>query len=527
MFLRKDKYIYLIAAAALLLYVPLFLFRDFTPVNELKYINIADHMLKSGDWIKLQFNGALYTDKPPLYFWIVALIRLVTGKYTLFSIGFIICILPAIVTGLDIYRFLGENNYSRKRACTVVLILYTILYFAGSVLVIRMDILMTMFIVKALISFYNKVEKNTGNPYIPYIYMGFGFLVKGLAAVFIPISVIIVYLFLSKQIYKIKELKFGRGIIIIILFALIWLIPLAVSLGVNSTINELLLKQTMNRAVNTSVHKRPVYYYLVSLFPNLFPWTLFFFASLVALIFKIKEQGKFIIFILCWFIMPFIIFSLVSSKLNIYLIPAYGPIAVITERILNSKYVKIRTAAGILTSIPYFLFLAAAFAAKKQLTEMDPFLFRLVLFYGVFSLLTAIAGIYFLIKGKVYNYVCNIVINMIILLTVLTVSAPIVNEYIGFTKFAGIIKAEREKDNSLKIFGYKEGEADRMAYIVNDDTISNIENPDEMKQIINKENVIILLQNKDIKDLPENYELIYSNSKFIIIKYIRKEGRNE
>ena len=84
-----------------------------------------------------------------------------------------------------------------------------------------------------------------------------------------------------------------------------------------------------------------------------------------------------------------------------------------------------------------------------------------------------------------------------------------------------------EKDNSLKIFGYKEGEADRMAYIVNDDTISNIENPDEMKQIINKENVIILLQNKDIKDLPENYELIYSNSKFIIIKYIRKEGRNE
>ena len=524
MVLRKDKYVYLIVISALLLYIPLFLLRDFTPVNELKYINIVDHMLKSGDWIKLQFNGTLYTDKPPLYFWITALIRLVTGKYSLFSVGLIICVLPAIVTGLDIYWFLGENNYDKKRACTVILILYTILYFAGSVLVIRMDILMTMFIVRALISFYNRAGKNKGNPYIPYVYIGFGFLVKGLAAVFIPISVIIVYLLITKQRKKIRELKFGRGIIIIIIFALIWLVPLAISLGVNSTINELLLKQTMNRAVNTSVHKRPVYYYLVNLFPNLFPWTLFFFASFITLIINIKKQEKFIIFILCWFVMPFVIFSLVSSKLNIYLIPVYGAIAVITERILAGKQMKTRIAAGIITSIPYFLFIAAAFAAKEKLTEMDPLLFRLVLVYGIFSIFTAIAGICFLIKGKVFNYVCNIVVNMIVLLAVLTISAPVVNDYIGFTKFAKIIKTEKEKDSSLKIFGFRESDADRMAYIVNDTTISNIEDPEKMKEIIDKENVIILLQNRDIKDLPENYELIYSNSKFAIIKYIRKEG---
>ena len=63
-----------------------------------------------------------------------------------------------------------------------------------------------------------------------------------------------------------------------------------------------------------------------------------------------------------------------------------------------------------------------------------------------------------------------------------------------------------------------------MAYIINDNNIKNVENREKMKQIINSENVIILLQNKDIGDLPENYEMIYSNSKFVIIKYIRKEG---
>ena len=308
MVLRKDKYIWLIIAAALLLYIPLFLVRDFTPTNELKYINIIDHMLKSGDWIKLQFDGSLYTDKPPLYFWITALIRLVTGKYTLFSIGLVICVLPAIVTGVDIYRFLAENGYDKKRACSVILILYTILYFAGSVLVIRMDIFMTMFIVKALISFYNIAEKDRGNPYMPYVYAGIGFLIKGLAAVFIPIGVILAYLLVTKQKDKIKKLKFGKGIIIIVIFALIWFIPLIMSLGVNSAVNELLLKQTVNRAVNTTVHKKPIYYYLVNLFPNLFPWTLFFFASFIMMIIRIKKQEKFIIFIIFWFAVLFIIF---------------------------------------------------------------------------------------------------------------------------------------------------------------------------------------------------------------------------
>ena len=524
MVLRKDKYIWLIIAAALLLYIPLFIFRDFTPTNELKYINIVDHMLKSGDWIKLQFDGSLYTDKPPLYFWIAALIRLVTGKYTLFSIGLVMCVLPAIVTGVDIYRFLTENEYDKKRACTVILILYTILYFAGSVLVIRMDIFMTMFIVKALISFYNIAEKDRGNPYMPYVYAGIGFLIKGLAAVFIPIGVILAYLLVTKQKDKIKKLKFGKGIIIIVIFALIWFIPLIMSLGVNSAVNELLLKQTVNRAVNTSVHKKPIYYYLINLFPNLFPWTLFFFFFFLMLLIRAKKQEKFMIFIICWFAVPFIIFSLVSSKLDIYLIPAYGAIAVITEKILVKKNGKAKKIIGIITSMFYFLFIIAAFISKEKLAGMDPFLYSLVLVYGVFSIFTAAAGIYFSLKEKAYCYVWNIVINMIALLGILTISAPSVNEYIGFSKFAEIIKAEKEKDRSLKIFGYKENEANRMAYIINDDNIINIENPEKLNKIIKNENVIILLQNKDISDLPENYEMVYSNSKFVIIKYIRKEG---
>ena len=285
MTLRKDKYIYYIIITGLLLYIPLILLRDFTPTNELKYINIVDHMLKSKDFIQFRFDGALYTDKPPLYFWLVALIRIVIGKYSLFSIGLLICVIPAIIIGIDIYKLLLENNYKNKNAFMVILIMFTFLYFIGSSVVIRMDILMMMFITKAVIWFYNIVENKKDKYYIPYIYIGIGFLIKGLAAIFIPISVVILYLLITKQKDKIKKLKLLKGILIILIFVLIWIIPLVLSLGFDSTMKELIFKQTVNRAVNTSVHKRPIYYYLVNFVPNLWPWSLFFFISIGIILF--------------------------------------------------------------------------------------------------------------------------------------------------------------------------------------------------------------------------------------------------
>ena len=524
MTLRKDKYIYYIIITGLLLYIPLILLRDFTPTNELKYINIVDHMLKSKDFIQFRFDGALYTDKPPLYFWLVALIRIVIGKYSLFSIGLLICVIPAIIIGIDIYKLLLENNYKNKNAFMVILIMFTFLYFIGSSVVIRMDILMMMFITKAVIWFYNIVENKKDKYYIPYIYIGIGFLIKGLAAIFIPISVVILYLLITKQKDKIKKLKLLKGILIILIFVLIWIIPLVLSLGFDSTMKDLIFKQTVNRAVNTSVHKRPIYYYLVNFVPNLWPWSLFFFISIGIILFNIKKQDKFTIYVLCWIFMPFIIFSLVSSKLDIYLIPVYGAMAIITEKLISGDYKKTKKILGIITSCIFILFIIAAFISKKKLDEMDPFLFKLVLLYGVFSIFTFIAGIYFSLKGKMSKFVYNIAGNMIVLTIILGISTPIVNEYIGFSKFINIINIERAKNNNLRVFGFKENEVDRMSYLINSENMRSFENnSDLMKQRIESD-IIVLVQNDDMETLQKDFEKVYSNNKYSIIIY-KKEAK--
>ncbi|MDD2251218.1 MAG: glycosyl transferase, partial [Candidatus Cloacimonetes bacterium] len=71
----------------LLLLIPAFIFRDFTPANELKYISIADEALQSGTWFTFYNHGEIYADKPPLFFWLIMLSKLITGGYHMWLIG--------------------------------------------------------------------------------------------------------------------------------------------------------------------------------------------------------------------------------------------------------------------------------------------------------------------------------------------------------------------------------------------------------------------------------------------------------
>jgi 4-amino-4-deoxy-L-arabinose transferase-like glycosyltransferase len=53
---------------------PLILLRDYTPANELRYLNIVDDALKTGNFFSFYNHGEIYADKPPLYFWIMNIV---------------------------------------------------------------------------------------------------------------------------------------------------------------------------------------------------------------------------------------------------------------------------------------------------------------------------------------------------------------------------------------------------------------------------------------------------------------------
>jgi 4-amino-4-deoxy-L-arabinose transferase-like glycosyltransferase len=60
----SKKSIALIVFVSGVIMIPGLFLRDFTPINELKYILIAKEMLVQDKWFILFEHGQFYTDKP-------------------------------------------------------------------------------------------------------------------------------------------------------------------------------------------------------------------------------------------------------------------------------------------------------------------------------------------------------------------------------------------------------------------------------------------------------------------------------
>src|SRR5690606_22032809 len=54
--------------------------RDPWPADEPRFVLIAREMIASGDWLIPRIAGELYAEKPPLYFWLMALALKATGS---------------------------------------------------------------------------------------------------------------------------------------------------------------------------------------------------------------------------------------------------------------------------------------------------------------------------------------------------------------------------------------------------------------------------------------------------------------
>jgi len=136
-----------------LLLIPVFIFRDYTPTNELKYISIAEEALTHGHYFTFYDHGEIYADKPPLYLWIVMLMQSIFGYVSPFMMSFF-SVIPALVI-LFIMDKWTRNSLNKAERVSAASMLMTTCFFLGAALTVRMDMLMSMFIVLSLYSFYS------------------------------------------------------------------------------------------------------------------------------------------------------------------------------------------------------------------------------------------------------------------------------------------------------------------------------------------------------------------------------------
>lgn len=426
---------------------PVMMLRDFTPSNELRYLSIADEALADGHIFAFYNHGLAYADKPPLYFWIVMLCRLLFGHHSCLALSMFSLIPAFVITGImDKWVMKGKPAMERMALAGMTL---TCVMFLGTMIVLRMDMLMCMFIVLALWTFYRMYTgegaRKSDSVMLP-VWIFLALFTKGPVGLLMPTLSIAVFLAVKRDWKGFGKYLGLKTWGIIAGLAAIWIGCVWIE-GGSEYINNLLVKQTVGRAVNAFTHAKPFWFYLVAIIWCLAPYCLLLIGSFVASLLPVRgksQRSDLEVLFLCTIISTIAMLSSFSSKLPIYLIPVF-PFCVylfpiVLDRIGERGWM--RWSVGIFSIIFTVIGLAALtvlfgeidIPALNNLLHEYPFALEAPIINGIILLTLAnILGIWFLVKRKVWN-IPALLLGAGLFLAVFSASAVVkdINPYIGY-----------------------------------------------------------------------------------------------
>lgn len=449
----KNNYLNFIWLIALL---PIMLLRDYTPSNELRYLSIVDEALRNGSFFTFSHQGVPYADKPPLFFWMMMLGKQVLGGHHMWFLS-LLSFIPAIIILIVMNKWI-KNETDQKNISVAQLLLMSSALFLGSASIVRMDMLMTMFIVLALYTFY-KIYSGTSSRKDSWLFPVYVFLAvfsKGPVGILMPLVSTICFLIFKKQIRTWGKYWGAKTWIVLLVLFGGWFAGVFAE-GGTEYLNNLLFHQTVGRAVDSFHHKAPFYFYGLSIWYSVIPWSFLFIGLSVASLYykKIKTDVE-------WFFLitvgaTFLMLSLFSSKLAIYLVPLLPFLAYFSALQLH-KYTWNKWIALSLV-IPALIFVAALpglIIATSQNAELA--YLRLPLIYsgtGILSL-TGITGIVLIYKQKnIHQTIKVFTFGLFLTLFVVGWSLKEINPQLGFADVCKEAKTISEKNKTTGYNTYK------------------------------------------------------------------------
>lgn len=429
--------------------LPMMAMRDFTPSNELRYLSIADEAIANGHLFAFYNHGIPYADKPPLYFWIVMLCRLLFGHHSCLALS-MFSLIPAfaIVGIMDRWVMKGKSAMNRMSVAGMTL---TCVMFLGTMVVLRMDMLMCLFIVLALWTFYRMYtgegSRRQDSLTLP-LWIFLALFTKGPVGLLMPPLAIAVFLAVKRDWKGFRKYLGLKTWSIIAALSAVWLTCVWLE-GGPEYINNLLFKQTVGRAVNAFTHARPFWFYLVTILWCLAPYTLLLIGSFMASLLPVRKAGAekvsdLEILFLCTIISTAAMLSSFSSKLPIYLVPVF-PFCVylfptVLDRIGERGWM--RWSVGIFqilllcAGIATLLFLSGSVTIPAAACLLDEYSFAReapVVNAVILLTLANAMGTWFLIKRKSVN-IPALLLSAGLFLAAFSASAVLrdLNPYIGY-----------------------------------------------------------------------------------------------
>ena len=458
---RQWLYFALIFIAIL----PILLLRDFTADNELKYLSIADEAIENSNIFAFYNHGEPYADKPPLYLWFVMLGKIIFGKHVMFYLS-LLSVIPAFVTAWIMGKFTGRVLTERESGSTL-LMLFTTAFFLAPIIVLRMDMLMTMFITLALYTFYRMYEYNTTEPeygarlqrkrqWLLPLYIFLALFSKGPVGFMLPLAAIVVFLAVSRRLGTIGKYLGYRCWLLLLALCALWFTGVYID-GGREYLNNLLFHQTIDRAVDAFHHKKPVYYYLVTYWFTMAPWSLLSFAAIITAYRERLINNSLSRFFITVFLTALVMLSFISSKLEIYLLPAFPFLVFFTAMVIGKKSnLALKASVALPAALFIAIFAASCFyktiSVHFALPEIELaaplWCYTLILFAG------GVAAILSLCRNRIFRATDSIAISLLLFIFFASLSIPSLNRYIGMKEGCTVALEKAEEHGFSRFVHY-------------------------------------------------------------------------
>ena len=352
---RRAGWIALLAAVASTWVSPFC--RDLVIGDETKYSRVVEQMRATGSWLVLHLDGKFYGHKPPLHFWIL------DGASHLFGLESIwTFVLPSLVAFVVLGAFViaGQRRLFGRGEMIATFVFATFWLSWGLAQSARMDVLFVACVTGAAVEIFRAFDDRVHSPlYAAGVWTGLSVLVKG------PVGLLIVVVLFGLESYRRRRKVRGwdiRALLIAVAIPLLWLVP-ALRAGGLSYARELFVRQTLDRAIHSWVHSQPPWYYIVHFPLTFFPW---FAVAVVAAIAAFgtakKSDRNAAMFCVEWFAAVFVPFSLISGKLDVYMLPAMVPASMLVGWLFDGADERWRR-RGVWGEIAALVLLAGTFVA--------------------------------------------------------------------------------------------------------------------------------------------------------------------
>lgn len=298
--------------------------------DEPRYAAIAAGMARTGDWITPHLWGAVWLEKPALYYWLAALSDVAHRAVNAATSRLPNALLAAGMLGA-LFFFLRRERCGRAGWLAVIIGLSSVFVFAFG-RAATTDMTLTAPFAAGMMCLYLWLRSGRQR-WLNLAALGFALavLAKGPVALVLGALALGGYAALTGRWKLFPALFRPRAVIVFFAVAAPWYA--LCELRNPGFFRAFFLRQNLERmATNLYQHPQPIWFYVPVILLAVFPWTGWLGVVVTA---EWRRRDELRWFLLCWLAAPLVFFTFSASKLPGYILPAVpaavGLIAVSAE----------------------------------------------------------------------------------------------------------------------------------------------------------------------------------------------------